>query len=146
MDDPSVEGKSWNCLVCSAALQAHEGCFRRIYNEPLILICCPLCFESFERDPASYLHGNSVATDPKSARAVIRSGSIKPGRPNPPGYCPSGYEFTLVRLTAAISGLHVNLSLIAGKPNRLGVTAVVRRSRRIGDAGWFCRICRSYAA
>jgi hypothetical protein len=40
-----------------------DASFRMKYTKKLLLICCPLCFEFFEKDPSVYVPGSTKVTD-----------------------------------------------------------------------------------
>lgn len=54
-----------HCIVCGKSVLDGEGyCHMRVEGE-MVTICCPLCFENFEKDPKRYLslrrlRGNDV--------------------------------------------------------------------------------------
>ena len=44
-----------HCIVCGKSVLEGEGfCHMRVEGE-MVAICCPLYFESFEKDPKRYL-------------------------------------------------------------------------------------------
>ena len=58
---PGVKEESRRCLVCGKPLAAEEVCYRTKFNKRLVLICCPLCFEAFEKQPGLYLSDHNRA-------------------------------------------------------------------------------------
>jgi ribosomal protein L24E len=44
-----------HCIVCGKSVLEGEGyCHMRVEGE-MVAICCPLCFETFEKNPKHYL-------------------------------------------------------------------------------------------
>jgi YHS domain-containing protein len=44
-----------HCIVCGKSVLEHEGfCHLRVEGQ-MVAICCPLCFETFEKNPKHYL-------------------------------------------------------------------------------------------
>jgi YHS domain-containing protein len=43
------------CAVCSKSVRHGEGFSHLNIEGEMIALCCPLCFETFEKDPANYL-------------------------------------------------------------------------------------------
>jgi hypothetical protein len=56
------KAESRNCLVCGKSMASAEGCFRTTFNKLIVLLCCPLCFEAFEKKPSRYLPEHSRIT------------------------------------------------------------------------------------
>jgi len=57
MEDPDGWRTDWekHCVVCGKSVLEGEGyCHMRVEGE-MVAICCPLCFETFEKDPKRYL-------------------------------------------------------------------------------------------
>ena len=57
MEDPAGSESDWqkHCIVCGKSVLDNEGyCHVRIENE-MVALCCPLCFETFEKNPKRYL-------------------------------------------------------------------------------------------
>jgi YHS domain-containing protein len=55
--DSLDEGTDWqqHCIVCGKSVLEHEGfCHLRVEGQ-MVAICCPLCFETFEKNPKHYL-------------------------------------------------------------------------------------------
>ena len=50
-------GADWrkHCIVCGKSVLDGEGfCHIRV-DEEMVAICCPLCFETYEKNPQRYL-------------------------------------------------------------------------------------------
>ncbi len=43
------------CVVCGKALKPGEALATMHEGESKLLICCPLCFEAYQKDPHPYL-------------------------------------------------------------------------------------------
>jgi len=44
-----------HCIVCGKSVLDNEGyCHVRVEGE-MVALCCPLCFETFEKNPKRYL-------------------------------------------------------------------------------------------
>jgi len=57
MEDSPAWEIDWHkhCIVCGKSVLDGEGfCHMRVEGE-MVAICCPLCFETFEKDPRRYL-------------------------------------------------------------------------------------------
>jgi ribosomal protein L24E len=57
MDDSLAWETDWenHCIVCGKSVLDGEGyCHMRVEGE-MVAICCPLCFENFEKNPKRYL-------------------------------------------------------------------------------------------
>lgn len=57
MEDPEGWQIDWekHCIVCGKTVLHGEGfCHMRVEGE-MVAICCPLCFENFEKNPKRYL-------------------------------------------------------------------------------------------
>jgi predicted nucleic acid-binding Zn ribbon protein len=57
MEDSPAWETDWqkHCIVCGKSVLDGEGfCHMRVEGE-MVAICCPLCFETFEKDPKRYL-------------------------------------------------------------------------------------------
>jgi ribosomal protein L24E len=55
--DTLDEEADWqkHCIVCGKSVLEGEGyCHMRVEGE-MVAICCPLCFETFEKNPKHYL-------------------------------------------------------------------------------------------
>ncbi len=55
--DSLDEGTDWqkHCIVCGKSVSDGEGfCHVRMEGK-MVALCCPLCFETFEKDPKHYL-------------------------------------------------------------------------------------------
>jgi hypothetical protein len=44
------------CAVCEKAIKGGNWFARIRHGDWLVALCCPLCTETFERNPASYIH------------------------------------------------------------------------------------------
>jgi YHS domain-containing protein len=44
-----------HCAVCGKSVGHSEGFSHLNIEGEMIALCCPLCFETFEKDPAKYL-------------------------------------------------------------------------------------------
>jgi hypothetical protein len=53
---------SWDgqCAVCGKSVGHNEGFNHLKIENTMIALCCPLCFETFEKDPAKYLGRRAV--------------------------------------------------------------------------------------
>jgi predicted nucleic acid-binding Zn ribbon protein len=57
MEDSPAWETDWqkHCIVCGKSVLDGEGfCHMRVEGE-MVAICCPLCFETFEKNPKRYL-------------------------------------------------------------------------------------------
>ena len=57
MEDPGDWQTDWqrHCIVCGKSVSDNEGyCHMRVEGE-MVALCCPLCFETFEKNPKRYL-------------------------------------------------------------------------------------------
>ncbi len=57
MEDPDGWQTDWqkHCIVCGKSVLDGEGyCHMKVEGET-VAICCPLCFETFEKNPKRYL-------------------------------------------------------------------------------------------
>jgi uncharacterized CHY-type Zn-finger protein len=54
MEDPSTFDTSDDtCVVCGTRTNGH--CFSHLrYNDRMMALCCPLCFETFQKNPDYY--------------------------------------------------------------------------------------------
>jgi len=59
------------CAVCGKSVGHGEGFSHLKIDKHMIALCCPLCFETFEKDPAKYLG--------RRARRNILGGTTPPG-------------------------------------------------------------------
>jgi YHS domain-containing protein len=48
------------CVVCGKSVGRGEGFSHLNIEGWMIALCCPLCFETFEKDPAKYLRRRAV--------------------------------------------------------------------------------------
>src|SRR6266700_7118161 len=48
------------CIVCGKSVGHNEGFSHLNIEGQMIALCCPLCFETFEKDPAKYLRRRAV--------------------------------------------------------------------------------------
>jgi len=48
------------CAVCGKSVGHGEGFSHLNIEGQMIALCCPLCFETFEKDPAKYLRRRAV--------------------------------------------------------------------------------------
>ena len=44
-----------HCVVCDKSVGHGEGFSHLNIDGEMIALCCPLCFETFEKDPSKYL-------------------------------------------------------------------------------------------
>ena len=49
-----------HCAVCGKSVGHSEGFSHLNIEGEMIALCCPLCFETFEKDPAKYLRLRAV--------------------------------------------------------------------------------------
>ena len=57
IEDSEAWQSNWqeHCIVCGKSVLDGEGfCHMRVEGE-MVAICCPLCFENFEKNPKRYL-------------------------------------------------------------------------------------------
>jgi len=57
MDDPDGRQTEWqkHCIVCGKTVLEGEGyCHMRVEDQ-MVALCCPLCFETFQKNPKQYL-------------------------------------------------------------------------------------------
>ena len=45
-----------HCAVCDKSVGHSEGFSHIEIEGEMIALCCPLCFETFEKDPSKYMH------------------------------------------------------------------------------------------
>jgi len=48
------------CVVCGKSVGHNEGFSHLNIEGQMIALCCPLCFETFEKEPAKYLRHRAV--------------------------------------------------------------------------------------
>ena len=53
----NLKEKDWdkNCLVCGKSVGRSEGMAHIKVEGHMIALCCPLCIETFNKDPKHYL-------------------------------------------------------------------------------------------
>jgi len=49
-----------HCTVCGKSVGHGEGFSHLKIETEMIALCCPLCFDTFEKDPAKYLRLRAV--------------------------------------------------------------------------------------
>jgi hypothetical protein len=49
-----------HCVVCGKSVRHGEGFSHLNIESQMIALCCPLCFETFEKEPAKYLRRRAV--------------------------------------------------------------------------------------
>jgi len=57
MDDPDGRQTEWqkHCIVCGKTVLEGEGyCHMRVEDQ-MVALCCPLCFETLQKNPKQYL-------------------------------------------------------------------------------------------
>jgi YHS domain-containing protein len=59
------------CAVCGKSVGHGEGFSHLNIEGQMIALCCPLCFETFEKEPAKYLR--------RRGRSKISGGAPPPG-------------------------------------------------------------------
>jgi predicted nucleic acid-binding Zn ribbon protein len=57
MEDPDAWQTDWqkHCIVCGKSVLEGQGFAHLKVEGEMVAICCPLCFETFEKDPKRYL-------------------------------------------------------------------------------------------
>jgi len=55
--DSIDESVNWqkHCIVCGKSVLDGEGFSHIRVDEEMIAICCPLCFETYEKNPQRYI-------------------------------------------------------------------------------------------
>jgi YHS domain-containing protein len=63
---PENTGPKWDeqCAVCGKSAGHSEGFSDLNIEGQMIVLCCPLCFETFEKDPATYLRRRAARKIP----------------------------------------------------------------------------------
>lgn len=54
--------QTWDgqCAVCGKSVADHEGlCHLNVEGE-MVALCCPLCLQTFQQDPAKYMRRRAV--------------------------------------------------------------------------------------
>jgi predicted nucleic acid-binding Zn ribbon protein len=62
MEDPLSSEIDWqkHCIVCGKSVLEGEGFCHMQVEGKMVAICCPLCFETFEKNPKRYLSLRAV--------------------------------------------------------------------------------------
>jgi len=62
MNEPKNTELKWDehCVVCGKSVGHGEGFSHLNIKDQMIALCCPLCFETFEKDPAKYLRRRAL--------------------------------------------------------------------------------------
>ena len=57
MEDPEGWQIDWekHCIVCGKSVLDGEGFAHLRVEGEMVAVCCPLCFENFEKNPKRYL-------------------------------------------------------------------------------------------
>ncbi|MEO8043879.1 MAG: hypothetical protein ABI674_03150 [Spartobacteria bacterium] len=61
------------CIVCGKSVGHAEGFSHLNIESQMIALCCPLCFETFEKEPAKYLRHRAAR---KLSEDVLPPGSL----------------------------------------------------------------------
>ena len=61
------------CIVCGKSVGHAEGFSHLNIESQMIALCCPLCFETFEKEPAKYLRHRAAR---KLSEDVLPPGSF----------------------------------------------------------------------
>ena len=61
----NLENWDLRCVVCDKSVQAGGGYCHINVQDRMIALCCPLCLETFQKDPAPYLRRreSNILTD-----------------------------------------------------------------------------------
>src|SRR6266508_6253033 len=77
MHEPKNTELKWDehCVVCCKSVGHGEGFSHLNIEGQMIALCCPLCFETFDKDPAKYLRRRAVR---KISEDKLPPGSFSP--------------------------------------------------------------------
>ena len=66
-DNPTL---TWDdrCAVCDKSVGHNEGFSHLNVEGEMIALCCPLCFDTFKKDPATYIRRRAVRKISNDAR------------------------------------------------------------------------------
>lgn len=73
MDD-TIGIKNWDehCIVCNKSVERGGGICHIKVEERMIALCCPLCIETFNKEPRHYL-GLRTANELRTPRPRLES-------------------------------------------------------------------------
>ena len=54
-DATNMDGESAQCVVCEKEITGEKWTARIKYGEWMVALCCPLCLETFEANPDTYI-------------------------------------------------------------------------------------------
>lgn len=54
-DTFGTEAEGERCIVCSKSVAGDKGYAHIKHDDEMVTLCCPLCLETFRRNPALYV-------------------------------------------------------------------------------------------
>jgi hypothetical protein len=63
LENAGIKHWSHHCIVCRKTVDQGEGMAHIRVGDEMIAICCPLCFETFNKNPKHYLMLREIHRD-----------------------------------------------------------------------------------
>jgi YHS domain-containing protein len=76
-----IDGSGETCAVCGKSVAGASGHVRLKYGESMVALCCPLCLQTFHKNPSDYLRRLKTRTE---VQAILDLLSPKPVATHPP--------------------------------------------------------------
>jgi YHS domain-containing protein len=75
IEDPiaSQHDHGEQCVVCGKSVAGGHGYVRVNYRDRLVALCCPLCQETFQRNPADYIRHQETRDEVKAIYDLLHS-------------------------------------------------------------------------
>lgn len=67
-----TDGGGEKCVVCGKSVAGGHFHARIIHGDKEILLCCPLCLETFEKSPDKYLRRQETSSEVQAIFGLLR--------------------------------------------------------------------------
>ena len=67
-----TEGDGEKCVVCAKSVTGGHFHARVKHGDKAVLLCCPLCLETFEKNPDNYIRKQQTSSEVKAMFELLR--------------------------------------------------------------------------
>jgi YHS domain-containing protein len=67
-----IDSSAERCVVCGKSVTGASGHVRLKYGETMVALCCPLCLQTFQKNPVDYLRRLKTRTEVQNILDLLR--------------------------------------------------------------------------
>ena len=78
-DQLNIQTDRETCLVCGKSVEHDRGYCRIMHGKEMVNLCCPLCQETFLKDPKRYLSHLKTTEQLRAINELLKPKSMQEG-------------------------------------------------------------------